>query len=151
MSKQFLSVSSVLVVLVTIGSTSIAGEPSQEEPLAFTANDKSLEWGPCPELFPAGCEIAVLHGDPAEEDADIFFKVPGGYEIPNHWHTSAERMVLVSGKMSVKYEGHDAVDLKKGEYAYGPAKLPHTASCRKGEDCVLMIAFEEPVDVHPAE
>lgn len=151
MSKQFLFVSSVLVVLVISGFSATAGEPSQEKPLAFTVNDKSLEWGPCPELFPAGCEIAVLHGDPAKENADVFFKVPGGYDIPNHWHTSAERMVLVSGKMSVKYEGHDAVNLKKGEYAYGPAKMPHEATCAKGDDCVLMIAFEEAVDVHAAE
>ncbi|HEX7046083.1 MAG TPA: cupin domain-containing protein [Gammaproteobacteria bacterium] len=126
-------------------------QPTQENPLAFAASSASLKWGPCPEIFPTGCEIAVLHGDPARENADLFFKVPANYKIPNHWHTSAERMVLVSGKMTVQYEGHEPVTLKKGVYAYGPPKLPHATTCLKGEECVLFIAFEEPVDAHLAE
>lgn len=143
---------SIAIVATTAFTSILAMESAAEEaPVSFDVAHDSLEWGPCPELFPAGCEIAVLHGDPASKNADIFFKVPGGYEIPNHWHTSAERMVLVSGKMRVTYEGHEAVNLKKGDYAYGPPKLPHTATCHKGEDCVLFIAFEEAVDVHAAE
>ena len=37
-----------------------------------------LQWGPCPPIFPAGCQIAVLHGDPARPNADVFLRVPGG-------------------------------------------------------------------------
>jgi len=33
-----------------------------------------------------------------------------------------------------------------GEYAYGPAKLPHEATCTSTTPCVLFIAFEGPVD-----
>lgn len=143
----------LITVLVFAGSTAALAveQPAQEKPLALTAAEASLEWGPCPAFFPAGCQIAVLHGDPARENADIFFKVPADYEIPNHWHTSAERMVLVSGKMTVRYKGQEPVTLKKGTYAYGPPKAPHSATCLQGDDCVLFIAFEEPVDVHPAE
>lgn len=71
---------------------------------------------------PKGCEIAVLHGDPSQANADIFFKVPENFAIPHHWHTSAERIVLVSGK------------------------LAHKAFCAEGAPCVLFIAFESPVD-----
>lgn len=141
----------VTAVIAVTASASVLSEPAEEKPLATTAKQSSLEWGPCPEFFPEGCQIAVLHGDPAEENADIFFKVPGNYDIPNHWHTSAERMVLVSGKMTVTYEGQEPVTLKKGTYAYGPPKLPHSATCLKGDECVLFIAFEEAVDAHPAE
>lgn len=55
---------------------------------------------------------------------DIFFKVPADYEIPYHWHTSAERMILVSGNLEVTYDN------------------------QKGEPCILFIAFEEPLDAH---
>ena len=99
----------------------------QEAPLARTTKDAQLKWGPCPAFLPKGCEIAVLHGDPAKNNADIFFKVPANSVIPRHWHTSAERMVLVSGELHVTYDGHKAVVLKPGTYAYGPAKLPHKA------------------------
>lgn len=117
-------------------------------PLAVsrTADDPGLAWGPCPDFLPEGCAIAVLNGDPAAANADIFFKVPGKSEIARHWHNSAERMVLLAGELRVAYDGHDAVVLKPGAYAYGPARLPHAASCESSDPCILMIAFEAPVD-----
>lgn len=114
--------------------------------LARTFQDPTLTWGPCPAFLPDGCAIAVLQGDPSRNNADIFFKVPGKSTIPRHWHTSAERMVLVSGELHVTYDGHDTAVLKVGSYAYGPAKLPHTGLCVSDEPCVLAIAFESPVD-----
>lgn len=115
-------------------------------PLTKTFLAPELTWGPCPEFMPDGCAIAVLQGDPSKSNADVFFKVPGKSTIPRHWHTSAERMVLVSGELHVTYDGHATTVLNVGTYAYGPAKLPHTASCVSDEPCVLAIAFESPVD-----
>jgi uncharacterized RmlC-like cupin family protein len=89
----------------------------------------------------------VLQGDPAKPNADVYFRIPGGYTIPTHAHTSAERMVLVSGELEVLYRGHDPVTLKAGDYAYGPARLPHQGRCRSDTPCTLFIAFEQPVDV----
>ena len=117
-----------------------------EQALSFTHDADKLEWGGCPSFIPTGCEIAVLHGDPATNNTDIFFKVPENFAIPHHWHTSPERMVLVSGKLKVTYDNQATETLQPGSYAYGPAKLPHTAFCEQGDPCVLFIAFEEPVD-----
>jgi quercetin dioxygenase-like cupin family protein len=55
-------------------------------------------------------------------------------------------MVLISGRMTVAYDGQAPVELRPGTYAYGPAKLPHSTTCHSAEPCVLFIAFEEPVD-----
>jgi quercetin dioxygenase-like cupin family protein len=126
-------------------------ESSTEVPLAVSAADAGLKWGPCPPIFPKGCEIAVLHGDPGKPNADVFLRVPPKYEIPPHWHTSAERMVLVSGEMKIEYSGHPASVLKVGSYAFGPAKAPHKATCADAGACVLFIAFESPVDAQPVE
>jgi len=130
-------------------SAAPATAESTEAPLARAAADPALQWGPCPQGMPAGCGIAVLHGDPAKPNSDIFLKVPGGSAIPPHSHTSAERMILVSGELEVKYQGAPAATLRSGHYAYGPAKLPHRAQCRSSEPCTLFIAFEGPVDVLP--
>ena len=136
----------VLSALIVVSSQPArAAEPA----LAFTFNDARLKWGPCPDFIPKGCEIAVLHGDPAKENADVFFKVPANFTIPRHWHTSAERMVLVSGELHVTYEGQPTATLTPGTYAYGPAGLLHHAVCGKGAPCVLFIAFEAPVDAVP--
>jgi quercetin dioxygenase-like cupin family protein len=121
--------------------------------LAFSSSpyDNGIEWGPCPEFFPTGCQIAVLNGDPAEPNADIYFKIPGGYVFPAHWHTSAERMVLVSGKLDVTYSGQETTHLTTGMYAYGPAKAVHEGKCISNDECILVIAFEQPVDAFEQE
>ena len=86
-----------------------------------------MQWGPCPAFMPAGCGLAVLHGDPGKANADVFLKLPAGGAVADHWHTSAERMVLVAGELHVTYKGQEKVVFKPGMYAYGPARLPHTA------------------------
>ena len=139
----------VAVVLASLAFVASAAEEPKERALAHAFADMQLAWGPCPDFIPKGCEIAVLHGNPAQANADVFFKVPGNFTIPKHWHTSAERMVLVSGQLEVTYDGQAPTTLKPGMYAYGPAKLPHKATCAKGDACVLFIAFEGPIDAHP--
>lgn len=134
-----------------LAASPFAAASAEESPMARTIEDASLKWGGCPDFMPKGCEIAVLHGDPAKDNADVFFKVPANVVIPRHWHTSAERMVLVAGELHVTYDGHPTAMLRPGIYAYGPAKLPHKAECRGAVPCVLFIAFESPVDAVASE
>jgi len=138
-------------VLMTLAAGASANPQAAEPAIATSFADASLQWGACPAFIPTGCEIAVLHGDPAKDNADIFFKLPAGFTVPDHWHTSAERMVLVSGEMTVTYKGQAPVTLKPGMYAYGPAKLAHTAVCSAAAPCILFIAFESAVDAIPTE
>ena len=142
----------ILVIFALIMSAyAYAYAYAEGSALVISHKDKTLQWGPCPDFIPEGCEIAVLHGDPAENNLDIFFKVPGDFTIPHHLHTSQERMVLVSGTLDVMYDGQEKATIKTGDYAFGPAKLPHSAYCHKGEDCVLYIGFVAPLDAVPIE
>ena len=147
MSCDRLSKGLLLTVLALAGSGA-SGQPP-EPALATSAQDAGLRWGPCPSFMPAGCGLAVLHGDPAKSNADVFLKVPSRGVIPEHWHTSAERLVLVAGELHVAYEGQAKSVLRPGMYAYGPAKRPHTASCVSSGPCILFIAFESAVDAVP--
>ena len=149
MSTRFAA--TLLILSVSLPSPVDAQGAPKEVALASTFKDAQLKWGPCPPFIPKGCEIAVLHGDPAKANADVFFRVPANFNIPHHWHTSAERMVLVSGELQVTYDGQEPVTLKPGMYAYGPAKVPHKASCAKGDACVLFIAFESAIDAFPTD
>lgn len=142
---------SLLFLFCLVGSFAHAQAPDQEPALTRTARDAQLKWGPCPPFLPSGCAIAVLHGDPANNNVDIFLKVPAKSTIPLHWHTSAERMVLVEGELHVTYEGQKTAVLKRGTYAYGPAKRPHKGLCASTSPCVLFIAFESPLDAVPVE
>jgi len=141
--------SSLLLSLGLVGSIGHAQAPDQDQALAWTADDVQLKWGPCPPFLPKGCGIAVLHGDPAKYNFDVFLKVPAKSRLPLHWHTSPERMVLVAGELHVTYEGQKTAVLKPGTYAYGPAKRIHEGTCASDVPCVLFIAFESPLDAVP--
>ena len=143
--------SSVAIALTSVASAARAETPAQGGAITWTADDSRLQWGPCPEFLPKGCTIAVLHGDPGKANADVFFKVPANSRLPLHWHTSAERMVLVAGELRVTYEGQATATLKPGTYAYGPAKRAHSGFCASAVPCVLFIAFESPVDAVPSK
>lgn len=132
-------------------SQTASSQPVAERPLAIGADEAQLKWGPCPPIYVGKCEIAVLHGDPAKPNADVFLRVGGGTELTPHTHSSAERMVLVSGRLEVKYLGAPAATLTVGRYAYGPAGLPHRAKCVGRAPCTLFIAFEGPVDALPSK
>ena len=146
MGRQMFASGVIVMALVVSGVLASAGGGAQEQASTRTAADPQLQWGPCPAFMPAGCTLAVLHGDPAKPNADVFLKLPANSQIADHWHTSPERMVLVAGEMRVTYTGQPTVTLMPGTYAYGPAKVPHTASCVGKTPCVLFIAFESPVD-----
>ncbi len=146
----FLSAAAACCVALAAASGPAQAADAPEPALAKTAGDAGLAWGPCPDFLPAGCAIAVLHGDPSKPNADILFKVPGQSDIPLHTHSSAERMVLVGGELEVTYEGQAPARLAAGTYAYGPAGRPHSGRCVSEAPCILVIAFEGPVDVVPA-
>ena len=144
-TSVFGSALTVAALVVTTACANSNAQTASSAPLTYSM-DSAVPWGPCPPIFPEGCQIGVLQGDPAAPNADIFLRVPPGLGLPAHTHTSAERMILVSGELRVKYLGAPPVTLQPGHYAYGPAALPHDAKCISSETCTLFIAFEGPVD-----
>lgn len=149
-TRQLYGMTVAAIAFAAVGAFGILHAAEQDEqPLAISQVDGKLQWADCPAIFPPGCKMTVLHGDPAEPGADVFLRVPAGYTIPAHSHTSAERMILVSGQLDVTYSGHATVNLKRGDYAYGPPGLPHIAHCNGPDACTLFIAFNSAVDALP--
>ena len=153
MSRSFQAAgrSSLLLFLSLGGAFAQAQAPAAEQAVTRTATDALLKWGPCPPFLPKGCGIAVLHGDPSKDNVDVFLRVPGKSTLPLHWHSSAERMVLVAGELHVTYDGQKKAVLRPGTYAYGPPKRPHKGYCASTAACVLFIAFESPLDAVPMD
>lgn len=133
--------------LAALGAAATTSGVNAAEPsLVFGPSSPALRWGPCPPPFAKGCEIAVLHGDPSKQNSDILLRVPAGFVLPPHRHTSAERMMLATGQLRVRYEGEKSRTLTTGTYAFGPAGMPHEGRCVGRQPCTLFIAFEGPVD-----
>ena len=150
MKPKITAIFFVLMLLIPATLLSQSSPPEAEENARVTGHENSnLQWGPCPAFMPDECRVTVLNGSPEKPNADIFFKVNSQSVIPEHTHTSAERMVLVSGELQVNYEGQQPDVMTTGDYGYGPPEKPHSATCIYDEPCVLFIAFEEPIDAFP--
>jgi mannose-6-phosphate isomerase-like protein (cupin superfamily) len=135
-----------VVAAVSLGlATQSLGE-APAPALVRDHTDPAHAWGPCPPIFPAGCDVTALQGDPAAGRSDVFLRVQPGVTLARHVHTSAEHMVLVAGELEVEYDGQAAASLRVGSYAYGPARVAHRATCKSAGPCVLFIAFESPID-----
>ena len=76
-------------------------------------------WTPCPPTLPAGCEMAVLEGDPQAEDLfTIRFRVEDTFVMPPHWHPKDERVTVISGKAAVAF-GADSTREEATEFGTG--------------------------------
>ena len=104
----------------------------------------TANWAPCGDAFP-GCELAVVQGDPSKGPSDLFVRVPRSSVFPKHWHTSAERIVGVSGQMLINVEGGESFYLTPGMYFYLPGRAVHSARC--DVPCVIFIGLDQPMDI----
>ena len=93
------------------------------------AGPKEISWQPT-KLLPPGVQIAVLEGDPSKAGfLTMRLKVPDGYRFPAHWHSDAERVTVLSGKLFLGMgDGSNkttAVPLTAGTYSSMPPRTPH--------------------------
>jgi hypothetical protein len=98
--------------------------------------------------LPAGAEISSLRGDLSRGAAEILLRLPAGYVVPNHTHTSDETYVWLAGAFT--FVGSDGVRTKFN----GPAFIslpgnapPHKLECGVAAACVLYVRYNHPFDI----
>ena len=128
---QSLATFLIVTLLASAGSGQSVGEtelPDGTVQHAVTAED--MPWGPCPPTLPAGCEIAVLEGDP--QGSGLFtvrFRLAGGLTMPPHSHPNHERVTVLAGRMAVAFEpdGRDrAREFGPGDYYVNAREAVHS-------------------------
>jgi quercetin dioxygenase-like cupin family protein len=98
-------------------------------------DDGEIEFGPAPDVFPAGAEMAVLQGDPGAE-GDLFtvrLRFPDDYVLPPHWHPTDEHVTVISGTLLVGLgdtfdEAALLPPLEAGDFITAPANANHYAT-----------------------
>jgi Domain of unknown function (DUF4437) len=108
-----------------------------------------VQWGPAPAL-PAGAQIAVLEGNPAEKGSvTLRLRFPANYNIPPHWHSMTERLTVLSGTFHVgmgdTLDRHASQTLEPGGFVSLPATMHHFAWT--STPTVVQISLEGPFDV----
>jgi ketosteroid isomerase-like protein/quercetin dioxygenase-like cupin family protein len=114
-----------------------AATPAPAEATTFVAKSSStLMWTDfAPPGFAPGMKMSVLHGDPSAAGRFVMrLSFPDGYQIPLHWHPTAEYVTIVSG--GGVFGMGDTVDMSAakpfavGDFVFIPARHPHFLQAR---------------------
>lgn len=105
--------------------------PAGEAPELVAQRD--LKWGPAPDAFPAGCELCLLHGDPAAEGTmfSVRLRASRQYVYAPHRHPHDEHVTVISGSLHLgngaTLDRGGATLLQPGDYAFLPREQYHYA------------------------
>ena len=146
----------VQLAFLALSLASTAGPAFAQSTHVLVPADK-VQWGPAPPALPAGAQIAVLEGNPAEKGpVTLRLRFPADYSIPAHWHSMTERVTVLSGAFHVgmgdKLDRRASQTLEPGGFVSLPANMHHfgwTAT-----PTVVQINLEGPFDlfyVNPAD
>lgn len=110
----------------------------------------ALPWAPASPALPAGTQVAVLEGDPAQRKwFTIRLKVPAGAVLRPHRHPRDERVTVLSGAVAVGFGevlDPDAVArFGPGSFYVNPANRPHYVLFT--EDSVVQVTGVGPWEV----
>jgi hypothetical protein len=101
-----------------------------------------LQWGPAPDILPAGGKLAVLEGDPMKAgEFTMRLKMPDGYKIPPHFHARMEHVTLISGSFKIgvgdKFDESKMSALPVGTFVWIKPGMHHFAAA-KGETVIQL-------------
>jgi hypothetical protein len=103
------------------------------------ARPDDIKWGPAPGL-PAGAKVAVLLGDPSKAVPYVIrAKLPDGYKVPPHWHSTDENVTVLQGTLMLgkgeKFNAGASEPLPAGSFMSMPKGMRHFAWA-KGETII---------------
>jgi anti-sigma factor ChrR (cupin superfamily) len=99
-----------------------------------------------------GVKIADLWGDHAKGAFGALVKLPAGFVAPLHTHTSAMKVIFLSGTYIQTPEGKPEVRLGPGSYMMQPGgNYRHITSCDKASECVFFLESNGKFDLKVVE
>lgn len=110
----------------------------------------SIKWSAAPPGLPPGAQAAVLKGDPTKAVPYVIrVKMPDGYKVPPHWHSTAENVTVIMGTLMIgkgeKFSAKDCEALPVGSFMSMPREMRHFAWA-KGET-ILQVHGIGPFDI----
>ena len=130
------------------------GKGSNLSPLAFGADQTIIDidklvWEPLKvDGLASGAEIAVVRGDLDKDHSESFLRLPPGYVVRSHTHTSDELYVWLSGEFTLIAHDGTETDFRGPAYISFPGNAPpHGLVCGDQEPCVLYLRYSRPFDI----
>lgn len=130
MTTKTLLAAATTTALAACGGTSASPGPTAATGPTLIARAAELDYRPCAPPLPAGCEIAVLEGNPAEPGPfTVRMRASGPVLVAPHSHPAASRVTVLSGTLHVGFQ--DTVDkaasvaFEAGDYYVNVGGTPH--------------------------
>ena len=127
---------------------------SNKRPIAFGAGQTivdvdKLVYEPLEvEGLPVGAEIAHIRGDLGKAGSESILRIPPGYHVPSHTHTSEELYMWISGAFTLISDKGEEQKFRGPAYISFPGNAPpHTLICGDKEPCIFYLAYTRPFDI----
>jgi quercetin dioxygenase-like cupin family protein len=141
-------------ILLFITFSASAHEATNLKPLVFGADQTivdltKLVWGPLKvEGLEPGAEIALLRGDLGKDHSESILRLPPGYTLRQHTHTSDELYVWISGAFTLTSDKGVEKKFSGPAYISFPGNAPtHGLKCGDKEPCIFYLRYSRPFDI----
>jgi quercetin dioxygenase-like cupin family protein len=132
------------------------GSNNQRHPVFNEATDQTVinpanvDWQPLElEGFEPGAEFTMLRGELEDEQgSELLIRLPPGYEVPVHSHTSDEVYVWLEGAFDLVDSDGARTEFAGPAYINLPGNAPpHGLVCGSEQACLLYVNYSRPFDV----
>ena len=89
---------------------------------------------------------AVENGDPSKGPATFLVKGTKGCDVPMHFHSVTEQVMMVNGTARMEMRGDQPRIVKAGAFAITPPRHPHHFTCTSA--CEFYVVSDGPFDIH---
>jgi quercetin dioxygenase-like cupin family protein len=142
----------VAPLLIMLGTVAAVGHPvplhAEEAGQMITLNPQTLKFIAIPDM-PACATAAILRGNPRSGPAWVLLRLASGCQVPWHWHTANETVLVISGRGSVTAKDGPPLQFVPGAFSYLPSHHAHQASCSR--TCLLFNSADAAFDIHYVE
>jgi hypothetical protein len=95
-----------------------------------------------------GAEIAVLRGNLQSGPSESLLRLPPGYKVPLHHHTSDELYIWIEGAFTLITHDQTQTKFDGAAYINFPGNAPpHGLKCGIKKHCILYLKYSRPFDI----
>ncbi|MBZ5696455.1 MAG: hypothetical protein LAN36_13985 [Acidobacteriia bacterium] len=95
---------------------------------------------------PTCLTASIERGDPFKEPFTIFVRGTAGCDVPLHFHSAAEQVMMVGGTGRMLMKGEKPRILRAGGFALAPARHAHHFTCVTA--CQFYLSGDGAFDIH---
>lgn len=95
--------------------------------------------------LPPGAEYHLVYEDPKTHAVQTLVRMPKGYALPKHAHTADETILVLKGKVVLKFENREETVAQDG-YAVIPAGTSFELKAAGFGGAIFLAAFNGPYD-----